>query len=98
MLCPTHEIPDTLDQKASSCSLPNGTSSCSSERLLLLMERSVAIWVCPACGYMTNVVAFPRLSAVLTYYLCKTCGHIWAVHKNNPTIIRHFTPLRNKPE
>jgi len=34
---------------------------------------------------------------MVDYYLCKRCGHIWAVHKNDPTIIDHFKPLPKKP-
>ena len=39
---------------------------------------SIAISACPACGFVTTVVAFSRLSAIVNYYLCKKCGHIWA--------------------
>jgi len=58
---------------------------------------SIAIPVCPACGVVTSVAGFRRFSAVVDYYLCKRCGHIWAVHKNDPTIIDHFKPLPKKP-
>ena len=51
---------------------------------------------CPACGAVSDVVAFRRLSVVVDYYLCHECGHVWAVHKNDPTIIDHFTPLAKK--
>jgi len=51
---------------------------------------------CPACGAVSDVVAFHRLSLVVDYYLCKRCGHIWSVRKNDPRIIDHFTPLQKK--
>jgi hypothetical protein len=44
---------------------------------------------------MASVVAFPRLSAVVDYYLCKACGFIWAVHKEDPTVIDDLRPCRN---
>jgi len=53
---------------------------------------------CCACRAVSDVVAFRRLSLVVDYYLCQRCGHIGAVHKNDPTVIDHFTPLRKKPE
>jgi hypothetical protein len=31
------------------------------------------------------------------YYMCKKCGHIWAVHKNDPAIIDHFRWPSKKP-
>jgi hypothetical protein len=49
---------------------------------------------CAVCGNQTEVQAFAGLSAVVDYYLCKRCGHVWAVHKNDPTIIDHFRPLK----
>jgi len=45
---------------------------------------------------VSDVVAFRRLSVVVDYYLCQRCGHIWAVHENDPTIIDHFAPLPKK--
>jgi len=59
---------------------------------------SIAISACPACGFVTTVVTFSRLSAIVNYYLCKKCGHIWAVHKTDPTVIDHFMPLRKEAE
>ena len=58
---------------------------------------SIAISACPACGVETSVVGFPRLSVVVDYYLCKRCGHIWSVRKNDPTSIDHFKSLPKKP-
>ena len=55
-----------------------------------------SIHPCPACGFVTSVAAFRLVSAVVNYYLCKKCGHIWAVHQNDPTLIDHFTPLPEK--
>ncbi len=59
---------------------------------------STAISICPACGFAESVERFPRLSAVVSYYLCKRCGLIWAVRKDDPTVIQHFTPLRKRPK
>ena len=53
---------------------------------------------CPVCDAVTSVDVFPQLSAVVDYYTCQRCGHIWAVHKNDPTTIDHITPLPKKPE
>jgi len=47
---------------------------------------------------VTTVVAFSRLSAIVNYYLCKKCGHIWAVHKTDPTVLDHLRPLRKEAE
>jgi hypothetical protein len=49
---------------------------------------------CVECSDPTEVYGFGRLSAVVDYYLCKRCGHVWAVHKNDPTIIDHFKPVK----
>ena len=49
---------------------------------------------CAACGDQTEVQGFPGLSSVVNYYLCKKCGHIWAVYKTDPAIIDHFWPVQ----
>ena len=49
--------------------------------------------LCAACGDHTEVQGYPAISSVVDYYLCKKCGHIWAVYKTDPTIIDHFKPL-----
>lgn len=54
---------------------------------------SSATSVCLACGFAERVERFPRLSAVVNYYLCKRCGHIWAIRKNDPKMVDHFRPL-----
>ena len=59
---------------------------------------SIAIVPCPACDLAGSVERFLELSAVVDYYLCKRCGHIWAVRKNDPTIIDHFMPVPRKPQ
>ena len=32
-----------------------------------------------------------------SYYRC-SCGHRWAVHKEQPSVICHITPLPQKPK
>jgi len=54
---------------------------------------SMAISICPECYFVESVQCFLRLSAVVNYYLCKRCGHIWSVRKNDPRIIDHFRPM-----
>ncbi len=51
---------------------------------------------CVACADSTKVQRFDRLSCVVDYFRCKTCGHAWAVHKSDPTVIDHFGPLPKK--
>jgi hypothetical protein len=62
----------------------------------LALKKSVP--PCSACGAVSDVVAFRRLSVVVDYYLCHECGHVWAVLKSDPTVIDHITPLPKKPE
>jgi hypothetical protein len=53
---------------------------------------------CPACTTLT-----PRLlencsqDASVNYYRCPSCSHVWTVGKDDPTLIRHVTPLLEKP-
>ena len=54
---------------------------------------NIAISVCPACDFIGSVEQFPRMSAVVNYYLCRRCGHVWATRKNDPSIIDHFRPM-----
>jgi len=53
---------------------------------------------CTACDCLTEVLAFARVSSVVDYYLCKGCGHIWSVRKNDPPIIDHFMRPPQKPK
>jgi hypothetical protein len=49
---------------------------------------------CPACStpsprHMEGISA----TAVVNYYRCPECFHIWTVDKLDPTKITHVTPL-----
>jgi hypothetical protein len=52
---------------------------------------------CPVCGETT-----PRLldaaseDAVVNYYRCPTCHHVWAIDKDDGKIVNVVTPLPAK--
>ena len=73
------------------------------------MSNAAVIWsglqamtkpapACPACGAATpRVLDASSAFAMVTYFRCGSCQHIWTVDKYNPTLIHHVTPLPQKP-
>jgi hypothetical protein len=53
---------------------------------------------CPACYHQTpRHLHDTSTEAIVNYYRCLTCGHIWTIHKLNPAIVTNVTPLPKKP-
>ena len=51
--------------------------------------------LCPQC--LAQAIRFmeePSRVAVVFYYRCERCSHVWSVHKTDPTRVTHVTPLR----
>jgi len=52
---------------------------------------------CPACATLTPpLLEAPSRDASVNYYRYPACAHVWTVAKNDPTLIRHVTPLLDK--
>jgi hypothetical protein len=60
----------------------------------------VPIEPCPACATATpNRLDSSIDSAVVDFFRCTMCGHVWTVEKLNPSVVTHVTPfLRVKPD
>ena len=53
---------------------------------------------CPACYQQTpHHLNETSKDAVLDYYRCLRCGHIWTANKQDPSIVVNVTPLPPKP-
>jgi uncharacterized Zn finger protein len=53
---------------------------------------------CPACHEQTpRHLDETSKQAVVHYYRCLSCGHVWTVNKDNPSIVANVTPLPPKP-
>jgi hypothetical protein len=53
---------------------------------------------CPACNQNTAIyLADASELSYFSYYRCR-CGHFWGVHKVQPSVICHITPLREKAD
>ena len=51
---------------------------------------------CPACdGDLVRELTIAGDQCRVFYYRCH-CSHVWCVDKDNPELIHHVTPLRDK--
>ena len=49
---------------------------------------------CPACERQTSThLHAVSKDAIVNYYRSVKCGHIWTIHKVNPSLVTHVTPL-----
>jgi hypothetical protein len=55
---------------------------------------------CPACPSTVQPTFLVLVSqdAVVDYYRCPRCGHVWSTEKGKETFSKHVTPLRKTPE
>ena len=53
---------------------------------------------CPNCGEPTPRELEASQFAVVNYYRCGNCGHVWTTDKQTNQIVSHITELRRKPE
>jgi hypothetical protein len=52
---------------------------------------------CPACDRPTaRQLGDASKNAVVNYYVCGICGHVWTTDKNTGALVRHITPLTKK--
>ncbi|HEY1302412.1 MAG TPA: hypothetical protein VGF24_02610 [Vicinamibacterales bacterium] len=50
--------------------------------------------VCPSCGSTGRYLPEPSKHAMVNYYRCPDCYHVWALYKDNPDMPhRDVTPL-----
>jgi len=48
--------------------------------------------LCPKCGKAGQFLPATSETAVVDYYRCPACAHVWCVDRHNPTApIRHVT-------
>ena len=53
---------------------------------------------CPACDKPTaRLLDDASKLAVVNYYRCEGCGHVWTTHRDNGHILHHVTPLTKGP-
>jgi len=63
-----------------------------------MLAISMPVEPCTACGQQTSrQLRETSNDVVVNYYSCRSCGHIWAVNKQNPSITTNVTPLPHKP-
>jgi hypothetical protein len=54
---------------------------------------------CPQCQNPTaRMLDFPSKGAMVWYYRCQNCAHVWTIDKKDPTAMTHVTALREPPE
>ena len=52
---------------------------------------------CPACNKPTaRLLDGTSKDAVVNYYICGPCGHVWTTDKHSGAIVRHVTSLTAK--
>lgn len=52
---------------------------------------------CPSCKNQTpRWLEASSKDAYVNYYRCDVCGHIWTLSKDDPTVVKHITPLPKK--
>jgi len=58
------------------------------------LSVSMPIRTCPACNCpKPRFLAECSEDALVNYYRCSTCGHVWATTKDDTVIVRHVTTL-----
>jgi hypothetical protein len=64
---------------------------------MISFPAMTAVPNCPACAQNTAIyLADASELSYFSYYRCQ-CGHFWCVHKEQPSVICHITPLPEKP-
>jgi hypothetical protein len=52
---------------------------------------------CPACGRTTPKLQDDFIKyALVNYYRCEGCGHVWTTDRVTGAIVKHVTPLPEK--
>jgi predicted RNA-binding Zn-ribbon protein involved in translation (DUF1610 family) len=52
---------------------------------------------CPNCRGLTPRELESSARAMVNYYRCADCGHVWTTDKKSNEIVSHVTPLTRKP-
>jgi hypothetical protein len=53
---------------------------------------------CPACGQsVSGPLSNSSRDAVVDYYRCDRCAHVWTTTKDGLSIVKHVTPLKVSP-
>jgi len=48
---------------------------------------------CPRCGELTSRRLDMPVNALVNYYRCATCGHVWTTDPKTDEVVTHITPL-----
>jgi predicted RNA-binding Zn-ribbon protein involved in translation (DUF1610 family) len=62
---------------------------------IVMLRAAALIPNCPSCGQRTaRHLAEVSRGALVNYFACPECAHVWNVSKRDPTLVTHVTPLK----